>query len=179
MLDYKKLEEIGKDAGFTVVAPLDVSTIQVMQEVRDMCAANTCGQYGKNWCCPPGVGTLEECDERIHRYTSGIIVQTVGEMEDSWDVETMMETEANHKKFFDAMRRELLADYPGMLSMGAGTCTRCKSCTYPDAPCRMKDNTFGSMEAYGLLVSAVCTANNVPYNHGPNTIAYTGCFLLE
>ena len=34
------------------------------------------------------------------------------------------------------------------------------------------------MEAYGLMVNQVCLDNGLHYNYGPNTIAYTGCFLL-
>ena len=52
-MEYKELEKIAKECGFTHTAPLAVTTMQMKQEVRDMCAQNTCGQYGKNWCCPP------------------------------------------------------------------------------------------------------------------------------
>ena len=51
MLNYQDLIEQGKQAGFTHVAPLKVSTIQLMSEVRDMCATNSCGAYGKKWSC--------------------------------------------------------------------------------------------------------------------------------
>lgn len=103
MIDYKKLELVGKHAGFTHIAPLDCSTIQLLPEVRQMCASNTCHMYGKNWSCPPGCGTLEECENRVRQYRHGILVQTVGNLEDSMDVETMMETEVAHKEHFFAL----------------------------------------------------------------------------
>ena len=109
MIDYKELEVIGKQTGFTHIAPLDCSTIQLLPEVRQMCANNTCHMYGKNWSCPPGCGTLEECEARVRQYTHGILVQTVGNLEDSMDVETMMETEAEHKKHFFALEEQLRA----------------------------------------------------------------------
>ena len=161
MIDYKELEVIGKQTGFTHIAPLDCSTIQLLPEVRQMCANNTCHMYGKNWSCPPGCGTLEECEARVRQYTHGILVQTVGNLEDSMDVETMMETEAEHKKHFFALEEQLRAKYPTMLPIGAGCCTRCKECTYPDNPCRFPDKTFASMEAYGMLVTQVCQDNNL------------------
>lgn len=95
------------------------------------------------------------------------------------DVETMMETEAEHKKHFFALEEQLRAKYPTMLPIGAGCCTRCKECTYPDNPCRFPDKTFASMEAYGMLVTQVCQDNNLTYYYGPCTITYTSCFLLE
>ena len=131
----------------------------------------------KNWSCPPGCGTLEECEARVRQYTHGILVQTVGNLEDSMDVETMMETEAEHKKHFFALEEQLRAKYPTMLPIGAGCCTRCKECTYPDNPCRFPDKTFASMEAYGMLVTQVCQDNNLTYYYGPCTITYTSCFF--
>ena len=68
MLDLQELEKTGLECGFTHVAPLKVSTIALLPEVRDMCKSNTCHMYGKNWCCPPGVGTLEECAVRVKKY---------------------------------------------------------------------------------------------------------------
>lgn len=179
MIDYKELEVIGKQTGFSHIAPLDCSTIQLLPEVRQMCANNTCHMYGKNWSCPPGCGTLEECEARVRQYTYGILVQTVGNLEDSMDVETMMETEAEHKEHFFALEEQLRPKYPAMLPIGAGCCTRCKECTYPDNPCRFPNKTFASMEAYGMLVTQVCQDNNLTYYYGPCTITYTSCFLLE
>ena len=107
MLDYKELEKQGLAHGFSHVAPLDCSTIELMPEVRAMCEKNTCHRYGKCWSCPPGCGSLEECQKIIDAYQHGIIVQTVGELEDELDGETMMETEALHKEHFLSLEKEL------------------------------------------------------------------------
>ena len=115
----------------------------------------------------------------MEKYRCGFLVQTVGQMEDSFDIETMMETAANHKKNFDALWDELKKEYPGLMAMGTGGCNRCAKCTYPDAPCRFPDKLCASMEGCGLVVNEVCTANGLKYNHGKDTICYTGCFLLE
>ncbi len=178
-LDYASLIAAGKEAGFTEVHPLDASTIHLMTEVRDMCAANTCGQYGAKWSCPPGCGTLEECEKKVRAYKRGLIVQTIGYLEDSLDYETMMDAERRHKEAFQKFTDILREKFPGMLPLGAGCCTNCQTCTYPDEPCRFPDKAMSSMEAYGMLVNQVCTDNNVKYNYGPNTMSYTGCFLLE
>lgn len=179
MLDMERLEAMGKAAGFTHVAPLDAATIELRDEVRAMCDANACGAYGKNWSCPPACGTLEALRERVARYSRGILVQTVGEIEDSLDGEGMMEAEAAHKEHFAALHEALLREWPGLLALGAGTCTRCRPCTYPDAPCRFPEKRVSSMEAYGMLVMDTCKANGLGYYYGPQAIAYTSCFLLE
>lgn len=61
MINYKELEDIGHKTGFTHIVPLDCKTIELLPEVRQMCQADTCHMYEKNWSCPPGCGSLEEC----------------------------------------------------------------------------------------------------------------------
>ena len=179
MIDFETLDARGKNAGFTHTGPLDCHTIRLLPEVREMCAADKCHQYNKNRTCPPGCGSLEECEGKVRRYQKGLIVQTVGELEDNMDGEGMMETEARHKEAFLRLMEDLKKDYPDLLAIGAGCCTRCKTCTYPDAPCRFPDKKVSSMEAYGMLVSQICKDNSLPYYYGDCTIAYTSCFLLE
>ena len=179
MLDMTELERLAKEVGFTHIGYLKRSTIELMPEVRQMCSSNSCGAYRKKWCCPPACGTLEECGQRLQKYDHGILVQTMGVLEDSFDYETMMDTEAAHKEHFDALEEILRRQYPDMLAIGAGACTRCPVCTYPDSPCRFPERAFASMEAYGMLVTQVCKANDRTYYYGPNPIAYTSCYLLE
>jgi predicted metal-binding protein len=179
MIDYNALDIRSKKAGFTHTGPLDCRTIRLLPEVRQMCASDKCHQYNKNWACPPGCGTLEECAEKVQKYQKGIIVQTVGQLEDTMDGEGMMEAEARHKEAFLVLMEDLKQDYPSLLAIGAGCCTRCKTCTFPDAPCRFPDKRVSSMEAYGMLVSEICKDNHLPYYYGDCTIAYTSCFLLE
>ena len=178
MTDMETILRMAEEADFTHAAPLDPATIELKDEVRAMCASGSCGQYGKRWSCPPGCGELSECAAKIAGYRTGILVQSVGELEDSMDVEAMMETESDHKAHFQSLYAALRKMYPYMLALGAGCCTQCTECTYPDAPCRFPDRMVSSMEAYGMLVLEVCQKNGLAYYYGPNTIAYTSCFLL-
>lgn len=179
MFDIESMRALALKIGFTHAAELDVSTVQLQQAVRDMCSANQCGQYGKNWSCPPGCGELEECRSRVSGYTRGILVQTVGELDDPFDFEGMMDAEKRHKENFMRMHDALRADFPDMLPLGVGCCTRCKECTYPDAPCRLPDERISSMESYGMMVMQVCKDNGMGYYYGSDKVSYTGCFLLK
>jgi len=178
-MEKEKVFEIIKSCGFETVAELDISTLNALPEVRDMCAVNTCGAYGKNWGCPPGCGTIEECDERMHKFEKGFLIQTVGDIEDSLDFEGIAEVSKLHRERFSKCVEELSEVLDNMLPLGAGGCTRCKECTYPDAPCRFPGKSTSSMEAYGLYVSDVCKKNNVAYNYGPEKMCYSGCILYN
>ncbi|MDD4796286.1 MAG: DUF2284 domain-containing protein [Eubacteriales bacterium] len=167
------------DCGFSQAGELNVAALEFMPEVRDMCRADRCHQYGKNWRCPPGCGSIEEAAARAAQYSYGILVQTIGHMEDNFDYETMQQTGETHKQNFATLVDRVKERHPDMLPMGAGTCTLCETCTYPDAPCRYPDKSIASMEAYGLWVSRVCELSNIPYNNGKLTITYTSCYLLK
>jgi len=175
------LEEIialAKECGFTTAGFLEPKNIELKEEVRAMCSSGKCGAYNNNWTCPPECGELSECRERISKYTEGIIVQTTGELEDSMDYETMMETGKQHKKNFAVLIEKLRKVYPDLLGLAAGGCSVCDKCAYPE-PCRFPEKAFSSMEAYGMVVSDVCKSNDMEYYYGPNTITYVGCYLLK
>ena len=144
-----------------------------------MCAADRCRSFNRNWSCPPGCGTLEEIAERVKPYTRGILVQSIGQLEDEFDVETMMETEHTQKARFAQLVEYVRSKEPDCIPMAAGACQVCKKCTYPDAPCRFPEKSIPSMEAYGLFVSKVCIQSGMKYNYGKNTIAYSSCILLK
>lgn len=179
MKDLQSLVEAGKDNGFTHVVLLSVSTLEVMPEVRQMCESNTCGLYNACWSCPPACGSIADCRDEIKKYKEGLLVQTVGEIEDSLDYESMMRLEKEHKNHFFSFYDELKKAYPKCLALGTGGCTRCRHCTYPQTPCRFPEKMVSSMEAYGLLVSRICQLNQIPYYYGKESIAYTACYLIE
>lgn len=176
MTDIKKL---AKSCGFATAEPLDPKTLKFLTEVRSMCAADRCQSYGRNWSCPPACGTLEYWEERASHYEKGLLLQTIGDREDSYDFEAMVEVSKLNDKNFDCLTEQLRAQGLDMLPMSAGTCTRCKECTYPDAPCRFPEKLYPSMEACGLFVSQVCKDNGVPYYYGDDKIAYTCCILYN
>ena len=78
---------------------------------------------------PSGCGTLDQCRQQLLSYKTGILVQTVGEIEDSMDWEGMKDTEERHKKTFLETAEKLRRACPGFLPLGAGTCTLCGECT--------------------------------------------------
>jgi len=170
--------ELAIKHGFSHTGYLDPKTIEHRIEVRDSCAEGKCKTYAKNWMCPPACGTLDECRERVSKYSEGFIVQLTGELEDSLDYETMMETAKKNRELFSTFVPIIRSEYPDALCLSAGGCTMCSKCTYPDNPCRNPEIAISSMEGYGMVVSDVCKSNNLPYYYGNNTITYVGCFLL-
>ena len=169
--------EKAKETGFDVAVILDPGMLCAREDVRAMCAADKCGAYNKNWTCPPACGTVEECQEKMRGYKTGILLQTIGHMAKAIDSKCYRETERRHLQNFYAFAEEIRKNYPDALCLGAGGCRICKQCAYPDE-CRFPEKAMSSMEGYGLFVTEVCRDAGVPYHYGDRTITYTACVLL-
>lgn len=174
-----ELLALAKECGFSHAGELNMAALEFRPEVRDMCAADKCRSYGKNWCCPPHCGSLEDMAARTGGFSRGILVQSTGLLEDEFDFETMAETEKEHKRRFERLTAALRKRGIRCLPMGAGACTVCQSCTCPDEPCRFPERAMPSMEACGLLVGQVCKDSGLGYYYGRGTMTYTACVLVE
>lgn len=165
------------ELGFSVAVPLDIKALKPRQDVREMCTADKCRAYGRNWTCPPLCGTLEECEERMQSHSQGILLQVVGQMEKAIDSRAYRRTEQRFLELFHRFSELVHETHPDALCLGAGGCRVCKTCAWPE-PCRFPEKACASMEGYGLFVTQVCRDNNVAYHHGERTITYTGCILM-
>ncbi len=163
--------------GFDHAVPLKMETLMPRDDVRQMCAANTCKAYGKNWTCPPYCGTLEECLKKMQSYSQGILLQTVGKLQKTIDTKGYRKAEERHLEQFYQFSEILRREYPEALCLGSGGCRICGQCAWPE-PCRNPKKAYGSMEGYGLFVTQVCRDNDCAYYHGEKTITYTACVLF-
>lgn len=167
-----------KELGFDTALFFDPQILRARADVRDMCAADRCGAYGKNWTCPPAIGTLEECQARMAAFRRGILLQSVGHLRKNIDSRTYRETERRHLQQLSALFEELRREFPGALCLGSGGCRVCRRCAWPE-PCRSPEKAMSSMEGYGLFVTQVCRDAGAAYHHGERTITYTACILLK
>ena len=166
-----------KALGFDTAVPLDPATLTAREDVRSMCEENKCSAYGKNWMCPPAIGTVSQCQAQMAQYARGILVQTVGHLAKPIDSKCYRETEQRHLQNFYTLALEIHKAHPNALCLSAGGCRVCRKCAYPQ-PCHFPEKAISSMEGYGLFVTQVCRDAGVPYHHGEKTIAYTACVLF-
>lgn len=169
-----QLQQILERAGVTQYGIIDTRDIHFSQEVRHMCEVNTCRQYGKTWCCPPALGTVEECQARICQYDRMLVFNVKYDLEDSFDFEGMQEGMARFKETcreIDAAFKPLIERYLMVANEGCGLC---KQCTYPNAPCRFPDKAHGSLEGYGIFVNELAGTAGINYINGANTVTYFG-----
>ncbi|MBN2039439.1 MAG: DUF2284 domain-containing protein [Spirochaetes bacterium] len=153
----------------------DVNLISIDPRVRDMCAQNLCGFYGRNHMCPPSIKEIDEWKKEIFNFNNAIMVTKVYQAESSYDIEAMIEGSKDFQKTLSGLREELSNEYSysDFLLLGAGACLICEKCSIlDDKPCRFPDKAFPSVEACGIDVMSLSKKAGVKYNNGKNTITY-------
>ena len=66
-LNIEKFEDFIAEYPIYEYRLLDTKELSVAERVRIVCKQE-CERYGTTWACPPAVGTLKECEARIHSY---------------------------------------------------------------------------------------------------------------
>lgn len=179
MPDTKQIEKGLAELHLKQYKFIDPKELPFFQEVRDMCAMNSCGRYGTNWQCPPGAGELSVLEAKAKSYTDALLFNAVYPLTDSFDFEGMM---AAKEKFTETCHGVLAAVRcvcPKSFVMGAGGCSICPKCTYPEEPCRFPDRAIASMEACGIDVYAASKKYGLEYIGGMNTVTYFGAVFFK
>lgn len=174
----EQIMTIAQDCGAYQTGILSTANLVVYPEVREMCKKNTCRGYGASWACPPAVGPIEDCLAKVKAYDTMLLFSCKYDLEDSFDYEGMIAGMEVFKKLAAALDNALKGVLPSYLMLANEGCRKCKSCTYPDAPCRFPDELHASIEAYGFNVSELAALSNINYINGQNTVTYFGalCF---
>lgn len=147
---------------------------------RKACEANSCGMFGKCHMCPPDVGAIDVLIEKAKTYTEAIVYQTICEIEDSFDIEGMLEAGARHNVLAQEISKHLKSLNGTWLHLGAGGCRVCEKCAKRDnLPCRFPNEALASLEAYGVSVSELASLAGMKYINGQNTVTYFGAVLRK
>ena len=103
----------------------DPHDIVFRDEIQDICRGNACRAYGKTWACPPAIGGIEECRERVNKYKNALVFSCKYDLEDSYDYEGMVEAGEKFRHTCDKLWEELDGAGNGYLLLANGGCQRC------------------------------------------------------
>lgn len=151
--------------------------ITLSVEVRALCEQNRCGNYGRNWTCPPAVASFDHFRERLSEFDAMLILTDVYTIKDSFDWRGMKESIRQFNEKLLALKKHIASVDDGFrfFILGAGACHLCEPCNYVNRkPCRHPEEAIVSLEACGIDVMRLLKQNGLPYYHGKGTITYVG-----
>ena len=141
-------EERLKGEGFEVIEMEVPAVSPKANEFRALCEKNDCKEYGTNWGCPPGVGTLEECGETLKSYQGAFLVMKRYTL----DPKNAKEMKRAKDNLADSSRRaaDMIRPSAPVKVLGDGGCDYCGVCTYPGGACRYPLQRMDSISGYGI-----------------------------
>ena len=118
---------------------------------------------------------------QVQSFDRGLLYQTVGALEDSFDIEGMREAKARHvrvsQRLLDTLQPQLGRDTLHLTVGGCGLCAECAK--QKDLPCRHPERALPSLEGYGIDVYNTARNTSLRYVNGPNTVTYFGLILFK
>ncbi len=178
---FDRMTALALSLGAFRASVIPVELVETDASFRDMCAANVCGNYGRNWMCPPDAGDSHDLMAALKTYSFMLVYQTVSELEDSYDFEGMMDAGLSHNRLMVELRREIEKEtFPRVLHLGTGGCRICEVCgKLTGEPCSHPDLAVASLSAYGINVSKLALAAGMKYINGEDTVTYFGAMLFD
>ncbi|MDY0003119.1 MAG: DUF2284 domain-containing protein [Polyangia bacterium] len=159
--------------------PLPLRFLKPEQRVRDLCAANLCGSWGRHPQCPPRVGTLAKARSFFAGADSGLLLQRSFQL-DPRDKEEERDSRRAFAEALLALEGTLLAaGAPNPYALFAGPCALCGPCPALDgSPCLRPELARPSVEALGVDVMAMLDAVGWDGAFLPDRLTWTGAILF-
>lgn len=174
-----KLEEAALACGAFKAAWIPSEKIVLDAGFRKACQSNSCGRYGRCYQCPPDIGEVTQLMERVRAYPFAVLYQSVGQIEDSFDFEGMMDAAKAHLQLSQRIQKAAKAILPeGFLHLSSG-CRLCARCAKEEnLPCRHPQEALPALEGCGVDVYNTAAGTQLHYINGQNTVTYFGLVLF-
>ena len=152
--------------------------IPFSEKVRYICETE-CPRYGTSWSCPPAVGTVEECKARCLAFSGGFIFTTVSEGVDLENMDAMLAMRGDHEKITRQIKKIFREKCGDVEAFSTESCAICKTCSYPDAPCRHPEYMFPSVEGQGILVTELAEKYGLTFLNGSDVVTWFSLILYR
>ena len=172
MLNKELLEQQLAELPLYVYEFIDPRELEFSQRVRWICE-HECPMYGKTWACPPGVGSVEQCQSKCLGFGSCLMVSTITEVTDISNLQEALATRGDHEKLTNQVR-DLFREQgiqPYILSTEA--CALCERCAIVDGlPCRMPGKMHPCVESHGINILALLEDRGLAFQYGENVVTW-------
>ncbi len=157
---------------------IDPKELEFSDRIRYICQ-HDCPMYGTSWACPPGTGTVAQCQAKCLQYENCLVVSTITEVYDITDINETLETRHPHEEVTNQVRdilQELGAE-PYVLS--TESCAICDRCAYLDGqPCRFPEKMHPCVESQGINIIPTLEKLGLDFQYGANIVTWVSLLLF-
>lgn len=177
MLNRELLEQQMAELPLYTYAYIEPEKLEFSGRIRWICE-HDCPMYGQSWACPPGVGTVAECEGKCMKYTDCLMIATITEVADIADIQATLDTRGDHEKVTnqvrDLMRQQGVEPYV----LSTESCAICERCAYLDGlPCRLPEKMHPCVESHGINLLAIIEEQGLTFQYGENVVTWFSLFF--
>ena len=177
-MNRESLEEKLSELPLYIYDFIDPQELEFSERIRWICQ-NECPKYGTTWACPPGVGTVAECQKKCMGYGNCLLISSIAEVADIADMEETLATRPAHEELTEQVA-ELLREQgvkPYILSTQA--CAICQRCAILDnQPCRFPEKMHPCVESHGINVVPILEKLGLEFQFGANVVTWISLLLF-
>ena len=173
--------EIAKKLALELCLEFDPELLVPQERIRALCCQDKCGNYGKNYMCPPFVGSLGEIGARLKGFKKGLLLRYSEAMEVRGNREGALNSMINfHLRVLSMERRLEEMGVRRLWGLVGGTCGLCDVCkARSNEPCPYPNFARMSLEAIAVDVMALLDKFGLDNRFHAGRITWTGCILFN
>lgn len=176
----ERLVEMVNEAGMEG-SVIPSSELHFVPNYRVFCEENRCGNYNKNYGCPPYCGTVEEMRGRTMGFENVLVIKSSHESVNAMDEAQTKPLKKAHNqrclKLLNQFRSEGLVDKT--LAIMAGPCSFCDTCKMPSGEeCPFPDKRYSCLSAYCIDVGDLAESAGLPISWDPGQAAFFSLILF-
>lgn len=146
---------------------------------RKYCEENKCGMYGRNYMCPPDIGTFEEVKQRALKYEYVIFYSTTGAIRDFDDKENIKLIESRHNGNAEKITEFFRENIDKTILNVASKCSYCSECSkITNSPCKHPDKARACLSAYCIDVSKMSEKCGFEFKSDGKSLSFFGAALF-
>lgn len=172
--------------GFSSIVKIKTNQLVFDSKFRKYCEENYCGNYGKNYACPPDCGTPLEMKRKALSYENAIVFYREYRLDDIMDKEAVKLIEVDNRDrmqkaifILDNFLKEVSLTKEGQGSV-IGSCHNCEVCNkVKDLPCSNPKKIYSCLSAYCINVDSLAKTCNMVYRGKDNVYGIFGLYFYN
>ena len=172
MMNMTLLEEQLAELPLFGYYSIDPRELEFSDRIRWICE-HECPMCGRTWACPPAVGTVQQCREKVLSYENCLMIATIVEVYDITDINETLATRPEHEEITNQVRDLMRQQGVDPYVLSTEACAICERCAYLDGqPCRHPDRMHPCVESHGINVIPVLEKNGIEFQFGANVVTW-------
>ena len=139
MMNMTLLEEQLAELPLFGYYSIDPRELEFSDRIRWICE-HECPMCGRTWACPPAVGTVQQCREKVLSHENCLMIATIVEVYDITDINETLATRPEHEEITNQVRDLMRQQGVDPYVLSTEACAICERCAYLDGEaCRHPD----------------------------------------